>query len=660
MGIFAPEVRETTTRNGLAVHAENPEQLLAAFQARRHYVATEPHREALARLREGLGTRETFLLVTGDPGTGKTELVHQAIAAWGSRAAVAFIANPSLTGTELVEEIVRRFGAEPPSGVTKPQLLASLERVLAEVAERGQVAVLVVDDAHALASEQLDELRLLANAETQNHRRFEIVLVGLPPLETRLSEPAFASLRQRVAVHCQLSALSHKSTRRYINERVGAVGGDSALFPRETCREIYAQTGGVPRAINTLATQAMRRARAAKSKVVTPDHVRAAVAGLLGEAPAGERPAPAPSERKKNSVEAKVKERPAPAPAGGKTNTVAATAEDSGAVAEAGAASAPADAPRGPLNETQQEWVARFIGDQGPPRIGALCVRHDEVEFGDEVVPGSVRIVHADGAADEHADVPALAAMANGSDTPAEAARLPRDRRTPRVQERPMHYRPPRGGTSWLFAAAVLGIALAAIFVVQRARQRDGVQGATKVALRGDTGGAEASAVANRAPGFAISDVEPSASASATVVLTVRGHAAAPTVPESRHAVAPVGAAVVAAPPTVSAPAAAPPQRLTPVSGSADSTAASERLTLEVATYIDKERAAAERDRLVAESGLHGWVATRFEGGVEAYRIMLGVFRTSDRAEAAATKLMSRRLVSQARVVPLPPKRSRR
>jgi len=85
-----------------------------------------------------------------------------------------------------------------------------------------------------------------------------------------------------------------------------------------------------------------------------------------------------------------------------------------------------------------------------------------------------------------------------------------------------------------------------------------------------------------------------------------------------------------------------------------------ERLTLEVATYIDAERAAAERDRLAAESGLHGWVVTRFEGGVEAYKIVLGVFRSSDHAEAAASKLLRHRLVSEARVVPLPPKSSRR
>jgi hypothetical protein len=105
----------------------------------------------------------------------------------------------------------------------------------------------------------------------------------------------------------------------------------------------------------------------------------------------------------------------------------------------------------------------------------------------------------------------------------------------------------------------------------------------------------------------------------------------------------------------------APPHRPTAVSRPTDSTAVTtERLTLEVATYIDAGRAASERDRLAAESGLHGWVVTRFEGGVEAYKILLGVFRTSDNADRAAARLVSRRLVSQARVVPLPPKRSRR
>jgi general secretion pathway protein A len=132
---------------------------------------TDAYRGALKRLGDGLGDREPFLLVTGEPGTGKTTLVLEAVSQWDTRVAAAFVSNPALTRTELLEEIARRFGAEPPADATKPLLLARLERAFAELAEGDRIPVIVVEDAHLLAAELLEELRLLTTTQARARRR---------------------------------------------------------------------------------------------------------------------------------------------------------------------------------------------------------------------------------------------------------------------------------------------------------------------------------------------------------------------------------------------------------------------------------------------------------------------------------------------------------
>jgi len=140
---------------------DNP---FAPALSRQSFVETTATLEALRRLDDGLGTREPFLLMTGGPGTGKSTLASEAIARWGSRVAVSYLPMRVTTGTELLEEILRRFGIESPGGDRRLELVARLEGALAEIGGRGQVAVIVVDDAHHLSPELLEDLRLLANA----------------------------------------------------------------------------------------------------------------------------------------------------------------------------------------------------------------------------------------------------------------------------------------------------------------------------------------------------------------------------------------------------------------------------------------------------------------------------------------------------------------
>jgi len=84
------------------------------------------------------------------------------------------------------------------------------------------------------------------------------------------------------------------------------------------------------------------------------------------------------------------------------------------------------------------------------------------------------------------------------------------------------------------------------------------------------------------------------------------------------------------------------------------------RFALEVGTYLESDRARIEQDHLVAESGLRAWITPVFENGATTYRVVLGVFSSEERAEASANVLLGRKLISEARVVPLPPQRAGR
>lgn len=253
---------------------ENP--FPAGHQMRFLYPSRE-HQEARAHLRYGIENREPFVLITGEVGTGKTTALYDALAEWGAQVSVALITNSALTRAELLEEICLRFGVALPAETSKPKLLALLERHLLAVRARGEHAVLLLDEAQNLATDLLEEIRLLSNVESEGEKLIQIFLVAQPELEARLGRPELRQLRQRITVHYRLNPLSPEETAGYIHHRISVAGGNAwSIFPPDTCREVYRVTHGIPREINTIASQAMITAFSENAASVTLEHVRAA------------------------------------------------------------------------------------------------------------------------------------------------------------------------------------------------------------------------------------------------------------------------------------------------------------------------------------------------------------------------------------------------
>ena len=225
----------------------------------RFFHLAEPHAAALATLVEAVMRRKGFVLMTGPIGTGKTTVVHTALQILTERAAAnhpissAFILNPTLSREEFLEMLLSEFEI-PCTSASKPARLAALQRMLLETQRKGGTSLLLVDEAHLLTPELLEEIRLLSNADTYQEKLLQIVLCGQPELLTLLRKPELRALRQRVASSCSLRPLSLPEVRAYIAERLHSAGfrGTASPFPTHALEEIVRLTEGVPRLVNLL------------------------------------------------------------------------------------------------------------------------------------------------------------------------------------------------------------------------------------------------------------------------------------------------------------------------------------------------------------------------------------------------------------------------
>jgi len=223
----------------------------------------DAHRSALSILFQGVLMRKGFLVLTGPIGTGKTTILHAVMhilndqAVSKAKLSTAFVVNPTLTRDEFLEFILDEFEVPCPS-TSKPRRLAALNQMLLATQRRGGTAVLVIDEAHLLSMELLEEIRLLGNTDTYREKLLQVVLSAQPELHTVLGRKELQALRQRVAGWCQLRPLSLPETRAYIAERLHVAGlQGSSPFLATTVEKIFNYSQGVPRLINLLCDQCL-------------------------------------------------------------------------------------------------------------------------------------------------------------------------------------------------------------------------------------------------------------------------------------------------------------------------------------------------------------------------------------------------------------------
>ncbi|MBI3155068.1 MAG: AAA family ATPase [Burkholderiales bacterium] len=246
---------------------------------------SERHREALAHLLYGVTAGGGFVLLTGAVGAGKTTVCRCFLGQLPAGCEVAYVFNPKLSVTELLQTACHEFGiAVPEQGSVKRYVDPLNEHLLAAHAA-GRHSVLVIDEAQNLAPEVLEQLRLLTNLETDTRKLLQIVLIGQPELREMLAAPGMEQLAQRVIARYHLEPLSGPETAAYVRHRLAVAGLQGPMpFDDALLRRIHRHTRGVPRRINLLCDRALLGAYAQGQSAVSAATLEQAAREVFGAA----------------------------------------------------------------------------------------------------------------------------------------------------------------------------------------------------------------------------------------------------------------------------------------------------------------------------------------------------------------------------------------
>jgi general secretion pathway protein A len=228
------------------------------------------HEEALANLIYGVQSRKGFIALTGEVGTGKTtmlECLRDHLNA--HQTPFAFVFNSRLTPEQFFEMVAYDFEL-PCSRTSKTEVLFALNAMLLERANQNRTTALIVDEAHNLDWNVLEEIRLLGNLENRRGKLLQIILSGQPELDRKLQQSEYRQLRQRIALRCRLRPFTASETAQYIATRLMRAGlRDQKVFPADVLLEIHHRTEGIPRVINSVCDNLMLTAFAMECHVTT-------------------------------------------------------------------------------------------------------------------------------------------------------------------------------------------------------------------------------------------------------------------------------------------------------------------------------------------------------------------------------------------------------
>ena len=215
------------------------------------------HREAFNHLLYGIQERKGFVQLTGEVGAGKTTLCRALLEHLDARFSTALILNPVMSPSELLKAIAIEFGLAV-RGLDHLETLALLNQFLLRQAEKGQEAVLLIDEAQDLTDELLEQIRLLSNLETATRKLLQIVLVGQPELRERLNNPRLRQLRQRITIRYHLLSLDRLEVVRYIQHRLQLSGANGApFFTQPALWRVFRYSQGIPRMVNAICDKAL-------------------------------------------------------------------------------------------------------------------------------------------------------------------------------------------------------------------------------------------------------------------------------------------------------------------------------------------------------------------------------------------------------------------
>lgn len=228
----------------------------------------------VASYEEGVST------LVAEVGSGKTLLARLLIAELPAAVCTVYLANPCFNRHEIIEAIARDLGL-PGSAASMEGKLAALQQELLRRHANGQRVLLVIDEAHTMPVESIEEVRLLSNLESAQHKLVNIMLFGQPELDDLLAKPKLRQLRDRVIHRFDLERLQAEEVGAYIDHRLRVAGWRSTrLFLPAALAQLVKVSDGRARRINLLADKALLAAYAQGKQEVDESQVSSAAREL--------------------------------------------------------------------------------------------------------------------------------------------------------------------------------------------------------------------------------------------------------------------------------------------------------------------------------------------------------------------------------------------
>ncbi|WP_439535106.1 AAA family ATPase [Methyloversatilis sp.] len=229
-------------------------------------------RALLDALVYALGREEGLVKVSGEVGTGKTMLARVLIDHLPAHLRAIYLADPLMNRGELLAVLADELGCAPATGSdgSAHRLLRAVQEALVAEFAAGRQIVLLIDEAHAMPAETLEQIRLLSNLESERHKLIKIALFGQPELDDLLARTDMRQLKDRITQHFRLDPLQPDDVGTYIDFRMRAAGYRGPnVFDAASVTRIARDSGGLTRRINILADKALLAAFARGAHGVT-------------------------------------------------------------------------------------------------------------------------------------------------------------------------------------------------------------------------------------------------------------------------------------------------------------------------------------------------------------------------------------------------------
>jgi len=228
---------------------------------------SKKHQAALTLLEYGLINQVGFSVISGETGAGKTTVLHSLLERIGDDVSVGMISNARQSFGGLLDWVLSAFDLHKP-GLTHIEMRQVFLDYLNEQQANNHTVLLMVDEAQNMAAEELEELRMLSNVNSEKGQLMQIVLAGQPVLREILAQPELKQFAERIAVDYQIDPLGLKETFAYIQHRLVTAGATKDVFTPAACQRIHRYSGGTPGLINLFCETALVHGFADQQKLI--------------------------------------------------------------------------------------------------------------------------------------------------------------------------------------------------------------------------------------------------------------------------------------------------------------------------------------------------------------------------------------------------------